>query len=218
MSDNNGWADQPGVPLNPELNRFHWLLRKGEQWPEAWRWDPDADGCGTEYSGAWAESEGDGQPEGMAKWYRYLGPCLTPSEVEARVSDALKWRDAIDDLRTLRWNDPVRNHETPLRAVQRLLNSELTAMALDPAIHKAVKAEITQAKREALEEAARRLEELHKNHNYDPESGTLTKKLGRYDRWPESAKTAKLEHDAGYYRAIAEGVAHIRALKGEGDE
>ncbi len=66
----------------------------------------------------------------MAKWYRYLGPCLTPAEVEARVSDALKWRDAIDELRTLRWNDPVRNHETPLRAVQRLLNSELTAMAL----------------------------------------------------------------------------------------
>jgi hypothetical protein len=95
MSDNNGWADQPGVPLNPELNRFHWLLRKGEQWPEAWRWDPDADGCGTEYSGAWAESEGDGQPEGMAKWYRYLGPCFTPAEVDARVAQAK--RDALEE-------------------------------------------------------------------------------------------------------------------------
>jgi histone H3/H4 len=115
-------------------------------------------------------------------------------------TDALKWRDAIDGLRTLRWNDPVRDHETPLRAVQRLLNSELTAMALNPAIHKAVKAEITQAKREALEEAARRLEELHKNHKYNPQTGEGS------------------EHDTGYYRAIAEGVAHIRALKGEGDE
>jgi len=93
MIDNNGWADRPGVPLNPELNRFHWLLRKGEQWPEAWRWDPDADGCGTEYSGAWAESEGDGQPEYMAKWYLYLGPCLTPAEVDARVKEAR--RDAL---------------------------------------------------------------------------------------------------------------------------
>jgi hypothetical protein len=82
----NGWPSKPGMPPNPELNRFHWLLRKGEQWPEAWRWDPDADGCGTEYSGAWAESEGDGQPEGMAKWYHYLGPCLTPAEVDARIA------------------------------------------------------------------------------------------------------------------------------------
>jgi hypothetical protein len=120
--------------------------------------------------------------------------------IDAQIASALKWRDAIDGLRTLRWNDPVRDHETPLRAVQRLLNSELTAMALNPAIHKAVKAEITQAKREALEEAARRLEELHKNHKYNPQTGEGS------------------EHDTGYYRAIAEGVAHIRALKGEGDE
>ena len=82
-----------------------------------------------------------------------------------------------------------------------------------------LRAQLATARKDALEEAARRLEELHKNHNYDPDSGTLTKKLGRYDKWPESAKTAKLEHDTGYYRAIAEGVAHIRALaKGEGDE
>ena len=78
-----------------------------------------------------------------------------------------------------------------------------------------LRAELATARREGMEEAAKRLEELHKNHNYDPESGTLTRKLGRYDRWPESAKTAKLEHDSGYYRAIAEGVAHIRAAAGE---
>ena len=78
-----------------------------------------------------------------------------------------------------------------------------------------LRAELATARREGMEEAAKRLEELHKNHNYDPESGTLTRKLGRYDRWPEAAKTAKLEHDAGYYRAIAEGVAHIRAAVGE---
>ena len=78
-----------------------------------------------------------------------------------------------------------------------------------------LRAELATARREGMEEAAKRLEELHKNHNYDPESGTLTRKLGRYDRWPEAAKTAKLEHDAGYYRAIAEGVAHIRAAAGE---
>ena len=79
-----------------------------------------------------------------------------------------------------------------------------------------LEAALATARREGMEQAAQRLEELHKNHNYDPESGTLTKKLSRYDRWPESAKTAKLEHDTGYYRAIAEGVAHIRAAAGEG--
>jgi hypothetical protein len=177
------------VPLNPELNRFHWLLRKGEQWPEAWRWDPDADGCGTEYSGAWAESEGDGQPEDMAKWYRYLGPALTPAEVDARLADALKWRDAIDGLRTLRWNDPVRDHETPLRAVQRLLSSELTAVALDPAIHKTVQDAIATARKDALEEAAR---------------------LAKQTAAVLSNPSAK---DSLNYVANA-----IRALKGEGDE
>jgi hypothetical protein len=82
-----------------------------------------------------------------------------------------------------------------------------------------VDARIATARKDGMKDAAKRLEELHKNHNYDPESGTLTKKLGRYDKWPESAKAAKLEHDTGYYRAIAEGVAHILALaKGEGDD
>jgi len=81
--------------------------------------------------------------------------------------------------------------------------------ALTPA---EVKARGDNVRKDALEKAAKRLEELHKNHNYDPESGTLTKKLGRYDRWPESEKTAILEHDMGYYRAVAEGVAHILAL------
>jgi hypothetical protein len=95
MSDNNGWPGKPGVPMNPERNQFHWLIRKNGQCPEAWQWDPDADGCGTEYSGAWAESEGDGQPEDMATWYRYLGPCLTPAEVEARIATARK--DALEE-------------------------------------------------------------------------------------------------------------------------
>jgi hypothetical protein len=95
MSDNNGWPARPGEPLNPERDQFHWLTRKNGQCPEAWRWDPDADGCGTEYSGAWAESEGDGQPEDMAKWYRYLGPCLTPAEVDARAQQAQ--RDALEE-------------------------------------------------------------------------------------------------------------------------
>jgi hypothetical protein len=54
------------------------------------------------------------------------------------------------------------------------------------------------ARWEGMEEAARRLEELHKNHKYNRKTGEGS------------------DHDVGYYRAIAEGVAHIlRAAAGE---
>lgn len=89
MSDSSGWPDpsRPGVPLNPERIGAHWLRRKSGGL-EAWAWDPDADGCGTEYSGAWQEADGDGQPDDMARWAIYEGPCLTPAEVAALVEQA----------------------------------------------------------------------------------------------------------------------------------
>ena len=108
MTATNGWPDKLGVPLNPERDQAHWLRKKNGQHFEAWRWDPDADGCGTEYSGAWAESEGDGQPEDMAKWYSYHGPCLTPDQataLQARVAELEKQNDmlrhATDKLRAM---------------------------------------------------------------------------------------------------------------------
>ncbi len=155
MSDNNNWPGKPGVPLNPERDQWHWLASSEGPVPALWArpaWRHCRDFWIDQAKPEWMEWQG----------WTYIGPCLTPAEMDARIATARK---------------------------------------------------------DALEEAAQRLEELHKNHNYDPESGTLTRKLGRYDKWPESAKAAKLEHDTGYYRAIAEGVAHIRALaKGEGDE
>ncbi len=62
-----------------------------------------------------------------------------------------------------------------------------------------LRAELATARREGMDEAAKRLEELHRNHKYNPKTGE-----GR-------------EHDVGYYRAISEGVAHILyAAAGEG--
>lgn len=97
MSDNNGWPypARPGVPLNPDQERWHWLKTS------------------------------------------YLGPCFTPAEVEARVKEA---------------------------------------------------------QRDAMEKAARRLEELHRQHKYNPKTGEGS------------------EHDVGYYRALSEGAGWIRAL------
>ena len=62
-----------------------------------------------------------------------------------------------------------------------------------------LRAAIATARREGMEDAAKRLEALHKNHKYNPLTGEGS------------------EHDVGYYRALAEGAAHIlRAVAKEG--
>jgi hypothetical protein len=72
-----------------------------------------------------------------------------------------------------------------------------------------LRAELTTARREGMEEAAQRLEELHKNHGYNSRTG----KVHRGGKLVECPLT--IEHSIGYYRAIVEGVAHIRAAAGE---
>jgi hypothetical protein len=57
-----------------------------------------------------------------------------------------------------------------------------------------LRAALKTARNDALEEAARRLAELHRNHKYNPQTGEGS------------------EHDAGYYRALSEGAAWIFAL------
>jgi len=76
----------------------------------------------------------------------------------------------------------------------------LRPCSLDDPTPAEVDARVKDARRVALEEAARRLEELHHQHKYNPETGEGS------------------EHDTGYYRALSEGAAAIRALKGEGDD
>ena len=87
--DNNGWAGEPGVPLNPAEPGFHWV-----------------EGCdGTATVVFWCGHGGDthyengdlkelnhwsGHPMWQAKEWRYLGPALTPAEVEARIVAAHK--------------------------------------------------------------------------------------------------------------------------------
>jgi hypothetical protein len=195
-----------GVPLNPEQRRWHWLSWQGEE-PGLYEW----------VGQYWIMGGGNPPLDYVAEHFTYLGPSLTPAEVDARVKDALKWRDAINAALT-NWLCPIEDHETPADAMQRLIRLEVMA-ALDPAVSKSAADLVAAARKEwlaelnhdtdalmeaarqsALAEAARRLEELHKNHKYKPETGEGS------------------EHDTGYYRAIAEGVAHIRALKGEGDE
>jgi hypothetical protein len=60
-----------------------------------------------------------------------------------------------------------------------------------------VEARIATARKDALAEAAKRLEELHRQHKYNPNTGEGS------------------EHDTGYYRALVEGAGWIRALEGK---
>jgi hypothetical protein len=64
-----------------------------------------------------------------------------------------QWRTAIYDALT-EWHDPPRDGETPKAALRRLVHTEILA-ALDPAVSRPAADLVTQAKRDALEEAAR---------------------------------------------------------------
>jgi hypothetical protein len=148
---NNNWPDpaRPGVPLNPERDGWHWLRTLDENdAPYEWR------GSGECERGRWPAhwvlvDADDWQPAECT----YLGPVLTAAEVEARVSEAMKWRTAIYDA-LIEWHDPPRDDETPKAALRRLVHTEILA-ALDPAVSRPAADLVTRAKREALEEAAR---------------------------------------------------------------
>ena len=86
MSDNNGWPGKPGVPMNPEQNRWHWLsLLGGKDNAQALEWlDPEIGWENTDWS-----------TEDVGLHARYLGPALTPAEVESRIAAARK--DALEE-------------------------------------------------------------------------------------------------------------------------
>jgi hypothetical protein len=122
-----------------------------------------------------------------------------------------RWRRAINDALT-NWLSPIEDHETPADALQRMIQLEVMA-ALDPKVSQSAADLVATARKDALEEAALRLEELHKNHGYNSRTG----KVHHCGKLVECPLT--IEHSIGYYRALAESAAHIRALaKGEGDD
>jgi hypothetical protein len=98
---NNTWPGKPGVPLNPEEERHHWILTPdgeiavylwrpaGEcehgRWPSEWVYDVDE----------WDPRDGT-----------YLGPALTPAEVEARIKEAR--RDALEEAAL--WDEGQAHH------------------------------------------------------------------------------------------------------------
>lgn len=165
MSDNNGWPGKPGVPLNPEKTGWHWLSGALER-PAAFEW--------LAHKQAWLFHRAQPEDQAMAppafgSW-TYLGPCLTPAEVDARVKEA----------------------EAKIAAGCLISNaSEVADLA-------------AQARRDALEEAARAAE-----NEPEPEGDLPPELHGR------SVKNIAIASVRATKRSIA---AAIRALKGEGDE
>jgi hypothetical protein len=192
MSDNNGWADRPGVPLNPAEPGFHWVEScDGTATVVFWR----GHGGDTHYENGDSKelNHWSGHPMWQAKEWTYLGPCLTPAEVDAQANDALKWRDAINDALT-EWHDPPRDGETPKAALRRLVHTEILA-ALDPAASRPAADLVAQARREALEEAAQFVE----THTYVTTNSALKHKLVPYARAKRGLHHATI---AAFLRAL----------------
>ena len=79
MTDNTqnpgGWD---GYPENPERDGPHVIRHKdsGDEWTALW------------HCGEWIDASSDFGPSHAAIYYDYIGPCLTPAEVAARVEAA----------------------------------------------------------------------------------------------------------------------------------
>ena len=99
MSDNNGWPGEPGVPLNPERDGWHWVKPKispkggiqliDESAPRPMPWNIVSP---LSHEPAW---NGVMEPKHADDAWQYIGPCLTPAEVDARVKQAR--RDALEE-------------------------------------------------------------------------------------------------------------------------
>jgi uncharacterized protein YggE len=85
--DNNGWPGEPGVPLNPDRDGWHWLKTPKGRFYSCWwnaiRWI-ETYPLGSSIDEVWRPAE-----------CAYAGPCLTPAEVDARVQQAR--RDALEE-------------------------------------------------------------------------------------------------------------------------
>ena len=86
MTATNGWPGEPGVPLNPERDGWHWLTSDPKAipiYPSCMSW------CS--YAGAWRVGNGRVPASQLASnGWRYVCPIITPAEVmvlQARVTE-----------------------------------------------------------------------------------------------------------------------------------
>jgi hypothetical protein len=78
MTTTNGWPGEHGVPLNPEKDGWHWMKTPdNEVMPFEWRVEGECErGRWPSY---WVRQDEDCW---TAEECEYIGPCLTPDEVQ----------------------------------------------------------------------------------------------------------------------------------------
>ena len=93
MSENNGWPERPGVPLNPERCGAH-VFEAGSPdypvkgpWTLLWAW-PEA---------LWVDCFGNMEPPDCMAKFKYVGPCPTPAEHAAAL--AAEYRRGQEEMR-----------------------------------------------------------------------------------------------------------------------
>ena len=85
----SGWPDpeKPGVPLNPEQDGYHWIFNPDDDRPHPVIWVADL--------GAWAVGDA-WTPRMVAEMgLHYLGPVLTPAEVDTLYAENARLREAL---------------------------------------------------------------------------------------------------------------------------
>ncbi len=83
MSD-NGWPGEPGVPLNPERDGWHWL-RTPDEIDAPYEWRATGECERGRWPAYWVSVDADDwQPAECT----YIAPAFTPAEEEARVKEA----------------------------------------------------------------------------------------------------------------------------------
>jgi hypothetical protein len=83
--DNNGWPGEPGVPLNPERDGWHWLSAMYYDDPIG---PPIACFWYAEHQ-SWPRLQDKPGNQPVSRGFCYLGPCLTPAEVESHKHAAV---------------------------------------------------------------------------------------------------------------------------------
>jgi hypothetical protein len=153
MTAPTGWPDasKPGVPLNPERAGWHWLANINGAPSEMFclHWTDDRLDAG---DFRWDQGEADVYEEDAALFWRYLGPCLTPQDVAARVeAAAVAMREACEafaagyDIDDGSWSWRNGQEHAADKIARRIRNTPTPTDALAAAL--------AQARRDALEEA-----------------------------------------------------------------
>ena len=158
--DNNGWPGKLGVPLTPDQEGWHWVQRVDKGFvpsPRIILWTDDW----TSRQFSWDAIGYEADERRLGRDFRYLGPCLTPAEVDARVQQAR--RQALLDAhqRALLYANtsyqhghlPVNPHECAAQVAMEIASS---ISGIDPDIRKAGYA----FSRKVLEAAAQKAERI----------------------------------------------------------